>query len=231
MSTDTTTDGPFTGTGRPADPHPAPVWLWRLGGALGLAQVVMMMAAITQEPLVSHGAPLTELQVEYGGADLARTFAAGYVEALSFIVLTPAIVIIARLFGHGSEPRRIASQTFLAFGIAFVASTLAVGFAPGAAAIYGAHHGADIGSVAMVNDLRNFGFYLQVTIQGGMAIALGAAAILGRLWTRTIGWTGVVIGVALLVGTPFAHEGLGLLWLVWWVGLTVLMLKGGPRRA
>jgi hypothetical protein len=205
--------------------------LARVAGALGLAQVVMMFAAITQEVMVDHSTSLSSLQHDFGTANLTRVFGAGYVEALSFVVLTPAIVIIARLFGRGSEATRAAAQTFLALGIAFVASTLAVGFAPGAAAMYGAQHGADIHAVAMVNDVRNFSYYLQVTIQGGMAVALGIAAILAGRWSRVVGWGGVLVGAAILVGTPFAHDGLGLLWLIWWVYLTVRLLRGAPRRS
>jgi hypothetical protein len=82
----------------------------------------------------------------------------------------------------------------------------------------------------MVNDLRNYSYYLQVTIQGGMAVALGIAAVLGRAWHRSLGWGGVVIGAAIVVGTPFAHNGLGLLWLIWWVYLCVLLVKGRLPR-
>ena len=174
---------------------------------------------------------LVRLARKYGGANLTRVFAGGYVEATSFVVLTAAIVVVARLFRRGSEGAQVSADTFLALGVAFVAATLAVGFAPGAAAMYGAQHGADIHTVAVVNDIRNFGYQLQVLIQGGMALALGLAALLGRLMNRWVGWGGIVIGVATIVGTPFANNGLGLLWYVWWVGLAVLMLKGAPKRA
>lgn len=205
--------------------------LWRVGGALGLAHVVLVFAAITQEVMVSHGTSPATLQDKYGGANLTRVFSAGYVEAVSFVVLAAAIVVIARIFRRGSEGAEVAADAFLALGIAFVAATLAVGFAPGAAAMYGAQHGADIHTVAVVNDIRNFGYQLQVMIQGGMAIALGLAAILGRLMNRWVGWGGLVIGAATLVGTPFSNNGLGLLWYVWWVGVSVLLLTGGTKRA
>jgi hypothetical protein len=227
--TATTTPVPTIPIAGSAPEVPSP--LWRLAGLLGLAQVVMMFAAITQEVLVTHSTPLTTLQHDYGTANLTRVFGAGYVEALSFIVLTPAIVIISRIFTRGSESTRAAAQTFLALGIAFVTATLAIGFAPGAAAMYGAQHGADPHTVAMVNDLRNFSYFLEVTIQGGMAVALGIAAILSGLWSRVVGWGGVVIGTAILVGTPFAPNGLGMLWLLWWLALVVLLIKGRPERA
>jgi len=205
--------------------------LARVGGAFGLAHIVVIFAAITQEVMVEHGTPLATIQHDFTTANLTRVFGAGYVEATSFLLLAPAVVIIARLFGRRSESARAAAQTFLALGVAFIASTLAVGFAPGAAALYGAQHGADIHSVAMVNDIRNFSYFLQVTIQGGMAIALGAAAVLSRQWNRSVGWGGVLIGTAIVVGTPFAHNGLGMLWLLWWVYLCVLLVAGRFTRA
>jgi hypothetical protein len=204
--------------------------LGRLAGVLGLAQIVIMFAAITQEVMVEHGASLTAVQHDFAGANLTRVFGGGYVESLSFVLLTPAIVIVGRIFGHGSEATRVAAQTFLALGIMWLAATLAVGFAPGAAALYGAQHGADIHSVAMVNDIRNFSYFLQVTIQGGMAVALGVAAILGGLWPRVVGWGGVVVGLVILVGTPFAQNGLGMVWLLWWICVIVLLLKGTVER-
>jgi hypothetical protein len=217
-------------TAPPVADHRELSTLARIAGVLGLAQVVVMFAAITQEVLVEHSTPLATLQHDYGTADTTRVFGAGYVEAISFLLLMPAIVIIGRLFGRGSESVRAAAQSFVALGIAFVTSTLAIGFAPGAAAIYGLQHGADIHAVAMVNDLRNYSYFLQVAIQGGMAVALGIAAILSGMWSRLVGWGGVVVGTAIVVGTPFAHNGLGMLWLLWWVCLCVLLVRG-LRRA
>lgn len=207
-----------------------PRLLGRVAGTIGLAQIVIMFAAITQEVMVAHGSPLATLQRAYADGNLTRVFGGGYVEALSFVLLMPALIIIARLFGRGTELTRLAAQTFLALGVVWIASTLAVGFAPGAAAMYGAQHGADIHSVAMVNDIRNFGYYLQVTVQGGMALALGAAAVWGRAWPRLVGWGGIVIGVAILVGTPFANNGLGMIWLLWWVCVNVALVRGSRVR-
>lgn len=209
---------------------PVSATLWRVAGGFALAHVVLLFAGLSQEVLVEHGTSLPKLQEVYGGANLTRVFTGGYVEAMSFLLLTAAVVIIARLFGRRTETGRVAAQTFLALGVAFIASTLAVGFAPAAAALYGAQHGADVHAVAMVNDIRNYGYFLQVGIQGGMALALGIAALAEKLFVKWVGWTGVVIGAAGIVAAPLANTGLGLVWLVWWVGLGVLLLRG-PRTA
>ncbi|HEY3529024.1 MAG TPA: hypothetical protein VGK78_07725 [Nocardioides sp.] len=206
--------------------HTAWPTVWRVAGGLALAHVVMLFAAITQEVMVSHDTSLEKLQDSYADANLTRVFTGGYIEAVSFVVLAAAVVVVARIFRRGSEGARLSSDTFLALGVTFVAATLAVGFAPGAAAMYGAQHGADIHAVAVVNDIRNYGYQLQVMIQGAMAIALGLAALLGGLMKRWVGWGGIVIGAATLVGTPFANNGLGMLWYIWWVGVAVLLLTG-----
>ncbi|MGA8247145.1 MAG: hypothetical protein WB797_09585 [Nocardioides sp.] len=205
--------------------------LWRVAGGLALAHVVMLFAAITQEVMVSHDTSPATLMDKYGSANLTRVFTGGYIEATSFVVLASAIVVVARIFRRGSEGAQVSAETFLALGVTLVAATLAVGFAPGAAAMYGAQHGADAHTVAVVNDIRNFGYQLQVMIQGGMAVALGLAAVLGRRLRRWAGWGGIGIGVATIIGTPFANNGLGLLWYLWWVGLAVLLLKGERKAA
>jgi hypothetical protein len=202
---------------------------WRWAGGLALAHVVVMLVAFSQEKVsVQHGDSFAKVQHAYGGADVARTLGAGYVEALAFFVLTPAIVLLARLLGRRTELGRVAAQTFLGLGIALVASTLAVGFPPGAAAVYAAHHGVDPGALAMVNDIRNYSFVLQVALLAGMTLALGLAALADGVHTRWIGWGGVVVGSVGLVVTPFVHDAVSLVWMIWWVGLAVLLLRGAP---
>ncbi len=211
----------------PAPPSVSPT-LWRVAGGLALGHVVLLFAGVSQGVVVEHGDAAAAIQKVFGGANLTRVFAGGYIEAMAFVLLAAAVVMIARLFGRRTETGRISAQTFLALGVALVASTLAVGFPPGAAALYGSQHGADSAAVAMVNDIRNFGFVLQVALMAAMALALGVAALAEKLFTRWVGWVGVVLGGAGIVLVPFAHNVVSLVWTVWWVGLAVLLLRG-PR--
>jgi hypothetical protein len=175
---------------------------------------------------VEHGdSPATVLKT-YGGANLTRVFSGGYVEALSFLVLTAAVVLVARIFGRRTESGRLAAGTFLALGVAMIASTLAVGFPAGAAALYGSQHGAVATDVVMMNDVRNFSFYLQVALQAGMAIALGIAALAERVLVKWAGWLGIAVGAAGIVLVPFAHNLVSMVWMIWWVGVAVLLLRG-----
>jgi hypothetical protein len=207
--------------------------LWRAAGGLALAHVVLMFAGFSQEAATEQGTPVADFVRIIGGADATRAFAGGYVEALSFLVLVPALVVLARLFSRRTDVGRVASASFLAFGTAYVASTLAVGFAPGAAAMYGLQHGGDAGAASMVMDVRTFAFYLQVATTCAMALALGVAALAERVHRRWVGWGGVGFGAVGLVVTPFAQNATSMVWLIWWVGLGVLCLRGSgePRES
>ena len=205
--------------------------LWRIAGGLTIAHVVLLFAGFSQEVAVTHGTSLTELQDKYGSADMTRVFAGGYVEAMSFLVLVPALVLLARLFGRRTEVGRTAAQSFLAIGIAYAGATLAVGFAPGAAAIYAAHHHVPIGTIAMVNDIRNYAFFLGVAMSCAMMLALGIAALVEKTLVKWVGWCGAVVGAVGILATPFAQNAFSMVWIVWLVGLGVLALRGGPSEA
>ena len=214
----------------PVDSGSASPAMWRWAGGLGLGHVVAILGAFALEGVpVAHGDSAAKVVHLYGDAPMARVFGAGYVESLACIALVPALVLLARLFGRRTEASRVAAQTFLGLGIAMVAATLAVGFPPGAAAVYAAHHGVDPALVATVNDVRNFGYLLQVALLAAMTLALGIAALLDRVMVRWVGWAGVAVGAAGLCLTPFAHNAVSMVWMIWWVGLAVLCLRGGPR--
>lgn len=204
----------------------------RWAGGLALAHILLMLGAVSQENVIlEHGDTFAKIQQVYGGAPLGKTLGAGYVEALSVLVLVPAIVLLARLLGRRTELGRVAAQSFLGLGIAFVGSTLAVGFPAGAAALYAAHHGVDAGTIATVNDIRNYGFVLQLALLAAMTLALGISALADRVHTRWIGWGGVAVGSIGLVLTPFAHNVVSMMWMIWWVGLAVVMIRRAPARA
>ena len=205
----TNTASTITPTGIDNVPHPSPT-LWRVGGTLAIAHVVLLFAGFSQGVLTDPGDSAETLAATYAGANIGRVFAGGYVEAMSFVVLVAAVVVIARLVGRRTEAGRLASGTFVALGITYAAATLAVGFAPGAAALAAAQHGVDIHTMAMVNDIRNYSFVLQVALSAAMALALGIAALVERLFVKWIGWVGIAFGGLGLVVTPFAHNAVSL---------------------
>ena len=199
----------------------------RWAGGFALAHIVVMLGAFAIEGTASleHGTSPAKIQSTLAGLDLNRTLLAGYGEALAFFVLVPAIVLVARTFSRRTELGRLAAQAFVVLGTAFVASTLAIGFPPGAATLYAAHHGVGAGTLATVEDLRNYGFLLQVALSVGMVLAIGIAALAEQHHTRWIGWGGVGVGAVGLVATPFVHNTVSMAWMIWWVGMAVVLLR------
>jgi hypothetical protein len=205
---------------------------WRWAGGLGIAHVIVLFGAFSIEGVgtsAEQGTSPAKVADVYGGLGVGRVFLASYVEAMAFVILVPALVLMSRLFARRSETGRVAAQTFLALGIAYVASTLAIGFPPLTAAVSAAHRGIDAGTISTVNDLRDYGYILQVALSLAFVLALGVAALAERSLMRWAGWGGVVVGALGVVATPFAQNAIGMVWMVWWVGLCVLCLRGGPR--
>ncbi|MDT7539017.1 MAG: hypothetical protein QOI82_2602 [Actinomycetota bacterium] len=210
--------------------------LWRVAGGLVILHVVLMLAGVSQEKSVVLTDGPDTVQKTYGSGSLDRVFAGGYLELLAFLVLLPAIVFLARALGRRTETGRWAAQTGLAAGITCIASTVAVGLPAGAAAVYGAHHHlADGGTLALVNDVRNFAFYLSMAVLGVHAIATGVSALADGVMRRWVGFGGVAVGAVMVLGMA-AQKWIdtvnlsSLLWMIWWVGLGISLLRRPSTR-
>lgn len=206
-----------------------PRHLWQIAGALALAHVVLIPVGIWLQagPLLSDGrAGITASYVE---GDLTRTFTGGFVEAFGFLLMVPVLALLARVLGRSGETSRWAAQTGVLCGIAYVTVTFAVGFPAGAAAMYGAQHGLDVDAAFALNNVRIFGYFLSLLLLGGSTIGYALAARADRTHPRWFGGFGLVSGVLLLVSAPLAAIGQQdwgtLVWLVWFVGVGVLMLR------
>lgn len=222
---------PLTGRASATTTHDRAGWRW--AGGLGLAHIVTMLGAFALEGVaqVEHGDTAAKLLHVYRGVSVSRLELASYVEAMAFVPLLAALVILGRRLGGRTETGGIAAQTALGLGVAYVGSTFAVGFPPLTAAVYGAHHGVGAGALSTVNDLRNYGFLLQVALMMTFTLALGIAALAERRMTRWGGYGGVVLGAIGVLATPFAHNAVSMVWIVWWIGFCVLCLKGGGATA
>ena len=222
---------PARSTGRTETTGASDAARWRWAGGLGLAHLVLVIGAFSLEQVeaVEHGsAPAAVLRV-YGGVSVTRVELASYVEAMAFLPLLAALVLLSRLLGRRTETGRVAAQSALGLGIAYIASTFAIGFPPLTAAVYAAHNGVDAGTLTTVNDLRNYGFLLQVALSAAFALALGIAATAEHQLTKWVGWGGIAVGVGGLAVSPFAHNAISMAWMIWWLGVCVLCLKGGPK--
>jgi hypothetical protein len=202
---------------------------WRWAGGLGLAHLLLLLGAFSVEGVGADNATFSNATKVYGAFSTDRVHYGTFAEAMSFVLLVPALVIFARLLGR-RETGRVAGQTMVALGAAYVGATFAIGFPPLDAAVAAAHHGADPALVASIDLLRNDGYILQVGLLFALTLALGIAALTERRLTKWAGWGGIGVGALGILATPFAHNGANLVWMAWWVGLCVLCLRGGPRE-
>lgn len=218
----------------PTDPVPSTA-LWRVAAAFAITHVVLMLLGLMLQgtPALKDG--VEGIEDSYVRGDLATIMTGGYIETLGFLCLVPTLVFLAGAVGRRTEAGRWAATSAAGLGIAYVAVTLASGFPPGAAALWGAQNGLDAETALVVNDIRNFAYFLSLALLGGHAIALGVAAMADRFAQRWVGWGGIVVGVVLLAAVPGAAWGLQdyatMLWLVWWIGLAVMMFRRSPAVA
>ena len=208
---------------------------WRTAGVLALAHVVLVVGGISQQRSPRLGDDAAAVSVEYVEGDMARIFAGGYVEALGFLLLLPVLAFLARAVGRRTEAGGWAAQTAFAAGVGYVAISLAPGMSAGAAALYGAQHGADLATVSVVNDVRNFAFFLSVLLLGVHSIGVGISALTDRVLPAWIGWGGLATGAVSLVAVPAARTGAvdyaTLVWILWFVALAAVMIRHRPDPA
>ena len=208
---------------------PIPRRLWQIAGVLGIAHVVLIPVglALQQSPLFDDGT--TGIRESYVEGDFVRTATGWMVESFGFLLFVPALVFLARALGRRTEAGGWAAQTGLMCGLGYVAVTFAVGFPAGAAAMYGAQHGLDVDTAFALNNLRIFGYFLSLLLLAGSTIGIALSALSDGVHRRWFGGLGLVAGLALLVSTPLSFVGLQdlgtLVWMVWFVGVCVLMLR------
>lgn len=209
--------------------NPVPRRLWQIAGALAIVHVALIPVGIALQggPLFSDG--VQGIQDSYVDGDLTRSFTGGMLEAFGFLLLVPALVFLARAFGRRTEAGAWAAQTGLMCGLAYVAVTFAVGFPAGAAAMYGAQHGLDVDTAFALNNVRIFGYFLSLILLGANTLGIALASLADRVHPRWFGHFGLVAAAALLVSTPLAGIGQQdwgtLVWMVWFIGVGVLMLR------
>jgi hypothetical protein len=215
-----------------APPGPA---LWRVAGGLAIAHVVLVFAGFALQRSVSLGGSLADYRRALTQGGIGRVMVGEYVEALAFLLLIPALAFAAQAIGRRTPLARWAAQTSLLAGITYVAVTLATGMAAGAAAHYAGRHGADLQTLVVVSEVRLFAFYASLFVLAVQAIGLGIAARSDRFSPRWVGIGGVVVGVLLAVGVAGAgiglHDFASMLWMIWWIGVGVTLIRNPGRDA
>jgi hypothetical protein len=204
--------------------------IWRTFGALALASVALLFAALPIEGLTPElGSSRTAVVKHLMQGSLAHRYVGGYAEVLTSFVFLMAALLLARVLRGTTEWTGWLSSAIAATGAIYVASGLIVGFPAGAAAIYDGHHGASVQTVTALNDLRNFAYLLSVADLGVFTVCVGVAILATRTLPRWTGWAGVVVGLLCVVSVAGARHGaqnLGnMAQFAWWVALGVIALR------
>ncbi len=220
----------LTGDSHDQPPEP-PNRPWRVAAGCVLLHVAcfVLSLVIIGQPTVHEGQEGIEHSFVQG--ELATVFSGGYVLLIGYVALLPAMVFLARALGRRNEMSRWAAHTAVAAGVVYLTIIVGSGLAPGAAALWGTHHGLPLDTALAINNVRNFAYFVALPFMALYALGVGMSALGDRVLTRWTGWGGVVVGAALLLAVPAAGVGIqyGMpLWLLWWVGVGVSMLRHQP---
>ena len=87
-----------------------------------------------------------------------------------------------------------------------------------------------------VGNVRNFAYYLSILALGAHALGTGIAAVTDGTMKRWVGVGGIGVGILLFAGV--AAQGLtdganyaSLLWMIWWIGLGITLIRRGSTKA
>jgi hypothetical protein len=196
---------------------------WAVAGAGGLGYVVLTLVGVSIGGRVPDlGTGPDAVATDFSGGALGSTYAATYVTGLAafaFLVLAAFLAASMRRDDQGGLSAMVLATgtTFaLLFGLDAVLLT---------ALRYAGHHGADTGSLVVLNTVRTIALDGAYIALGAFTLAASAAILRGVL-PRWLGWIGLVVGVALLV-VPVSAPAY-LLSLVWTVAAAIVMLTRRP---
>ena len=203
----------------------------RIGGALGLAHVVVVIAGFAvQTPI---GATLTssrdELAAYYVAGAAERIFAGGYIEVLGYLLFLPFVVALVRHLRSREPSGAVAAGTASLAGVAFVAMILAPAMSAGAAALWTGQDGGDLDTIVALNALRSLSYAVALLVFAVFLAAVGVSALAGRALPRSLSLSALILAVVLLAGVARFAEGWadlpGLLTLVWVLAASIWALR------
>ena len=205
----------------------------RPAGVLGLVHVVPPIAGLA----ISGGGAL----VEDGAAGIEAAYVDGQPDhdlrglvrgAVGFVLLVPVAVFLGRFLGRSAPVGSWAARSGTVLAGVYVGITLAVGFPAGAAAAYGVQNGLDVDAAAALNSMRVFAYLLSLLCLGAY-VSVSPSGLANGFSPRFIGGLGLITGACLVAAGPLAALALQdiptLLYIVWWVGLCVILLRGRRR--
>lgn len=211
--------------------------LWLTAGWLAIGYIVLTVVANIFEYQLELGQSRHDQIKQLVQSSLTRNYAGGYIEYLSYLIFLVGALLFARLLrgDRDDDTAGWMSSCISGSAVAYVAITIATGFAAGAAALYGAHHGVALDTAVTVNHIRDFAFYMSGGVLGVFAICVGVAGRATGALPRWLSYAGMVVGALGIVAVPAARVGFvnvsTLLFFVWILLLGVSALRNGRTRA
>ena len=205
--------------------------LWVTAGSLAIGYIVLTFAGVVFQYTLQLGQSRQEGVKQLVETSLSRNYVGGYIEYVATLVLLVGMLLVARLLRGTTETTGWLSSCMSGSVIANTAVSIAAGFAAGAAALYGAHHGASLSTATMVNNIRNFAFFLSGGLTGVFVISAGVAGRLTGLLPRWICYAGIAVGAFSILAIPGSRIGMQnvsiMLWFVWLLAFGVVALRTG----
>lgn len=201
----------------------------RLGGALGLAHVVVMMSGFAI--YVRYLDPRDPLTERYAGSNEALMYLGGYVESVGLLLFLPFAAYLFRLLRSAEGPSAFGAHTALAAGVIYISQSLTPGLAAAGAATRVGHSTTSTEPMlAALDNLRNFSYYLSLLALAVFLGAVAASALTTRVLPRWLAASAAVLSALLTLGVAGAgdgwHEPAALLGLVWVLAASVWSLRG-----
>jgi hypothetical protein len=203
-------------------------WL-QVGGAAGILSVVLQfgfsLIGGTGEP--AFDAPAGDWLTQYQNLHdlfLVAPYVSG-LPMLFFLFFVGALHLKLRSVGNGES---LGSIAVLLFG-GVAATLLLVAIGAGAAAVLRVGHGLDLSGASTLSGLANEFFVMSWFALGGLLLATGLGAIASHALPTWVSWSGMVIGLLLVIAPAAQLTAFGLipffLYYLWVVVVGVVLIR------
>ena len=200
-------------------------------GALG-GIVFVLLQLVSQTMLQAGGsepkfdAQSAEIAQFFADRDVDLVWTGSFLASLSVIPFTAFVVVIWNALWGAESGAKIGSTTAMAFGqIVAVIGLIATLF--WSMAIFRVDDGLSPEMSRTLFDLGNFTFATQWIAIGGFLLFTGISSLQTRVFATWIGWSSVVIALALLVGRCFWTDqtafGPYVLYWIWLIVIGVIL--------
>lgn len=198
---------------------------WRVMGGLAIAHVLIMFASFGLQKVAPLGASKSVVQADHVTTSGVVTYAGECLSVISFLLFLAAAVLLGRLLATDSVLGGWIGSLVVQTGGSYVVLTL-VAVAQLGTATYLGHHGVDVSTVSTLVTVHWFLVFAATAFLAVFTAVVGVGVLSTGALPRSVGWSGIGVGVLCLVVVPAgAVNGVTLLWVLWFVVLAATALR------